>query len=82
MIAAYLLNYTIKDDISFLAKYFDYNIPLYEDIYGTQKKPKDVSIDTIKQNCGFKAKFIYEIKEQIYNKLKEESPIFKIKFII
>ena len=34
MIAAYLLNYTIKDDISFLAKYFDYNIPLYEDIYG------------------------------------------------
>lgn len=75
MIAAYLLNYTIKDDISFLAKYFDYNIPLYEDIYGTQKKPKDVSIDTIKQNCGFKAKFIYEIKEQIYNKLKEEEEL-------
>lgn len=75
MIAAYLLNYTIKDDISFLAKYFDYNIPLYEDIYGTQKKPKDVSIDTIKQNCGFKAKFIYEIKEQIYKKLKEEEEL-------
>lgn len=75
MIAAYLLNYTIKDDISFLAKYFDYNIPLYEDIYGTQKKPKDVSIDTIKQNCGFKAKFIYEIKEQVYNKLKEEEEL-------
>ena len=75
MIAAYLLNYTIKDDISFLAKYFDYNIPLYEDIYGTQKKPKDVSVDTIKQNCGFKAKFIYEIKEQIYNKLKEEEEL-------
>lgn len=75
MIAAYLLNYTIKDDISFLAKYFDYNIPLYEDIYGTQKKPKDISIDTIKQNCGFKAKFIYEIKEQIYNKLKEDEEL-------
>ena len=75
MIAAYLLNYTIKDDISFLAKYFDYNIPLYEDIYGTQKKPKDVSIDTIKQNCGFKAKFIYEIKEQIYKKLKEDEEL-------
>lgn len=75
MIAAYLLNYNIKDDISFLAKYFDYNIPLYEDIYGTQKKPKDVSIDTIKQNCGFKAKFIYEIKEQIYNKLKEDEEL-------
>lgn len=75
MIAAYLLNYTIKDDISFLAKYFDYNIPLYEDIYGTQKKPKDVSIDTIKQNCGFKAKFIYEIKKQIYNKLKEDEEL-------
>ena len=75
MIAAYLLNYTIKDDIGFLAKYFDYNIPLYEDIYGTQKKPKDVSIDTIKQNCGFKAKFIYEIKEQIYNKLKEDEEL-------
>ena len=75
MIVAYLLNYTIKDDISFLAKYFDYNIPLYEDIYGTQKKPKDVSVDTIKQNCGFKAKFIYEIKEQIYNKLKEEEEL-------
>lgn len=75
MIAAYLLNYTVKDDISFLAKYFDYNIPLYEDIYGTQKKPKDVSIDTIKKNCGFKAKFIYEVKEQIYNRLKEEDEL-------
>mgnify|MGYP004500368373 CR=1 FL=1 len=75
MIAAYLLNYTVKDDIGFLAKYFDYNIPLYEDIYGTQKKPKEVSLDVIKKNCGFKAKFIYEVKEQVYNKLKEEEEL-------
>lgn len=37
MIGMYLLDYTVKDDISFVASNFDYNITPYEDSYGTEK---------------------------------------------
>ena len=39
-IALYLLDYVVKDDISFVAKSFDYNIELYEDSFSTDKRPK------------------------------------------
>ena len=42
MIAAYLLDYVVKDDISFLAKSFEVELPVYEDLYGTDKRPKEV----------------------------------------
>ena len=42
MIATYLLDYVIKDDIAFVAQSFDEEIPLYEDLYCTDKRPKEV----------------------------------------
>ena len=45
MIAAYLLDYVVKDDISFVARSFDVNIPDYESLYGTDKRPKDISLE-------------------------------------
>ena len=42
MIAAYLLNYDVKDDISYLAKNFDYDIEPYDVTYGTGKNKKEV----------------------------------------
>ena len=79
MIGMYLLDYTVKDDISFVASSFDYNITPYEDSYGTEKRPKDVDLETLKQLCCSKAKFIYETKEQVINELKEneEESLFK-----
>ena len=71
MIATYLLDYVIKDDISFVAQAFDYNIPLYEDLYGTDKRPKDIEEDYLKEICCKKAKFIYETRERLLKELEE-----------
>lgn len=71
-IATYLLDYIVKDDISFVAKAFDTNIPFYEDLYGTEKRPKDISLDYLEEICIKKAKFIYDIKDKLFAKLKEE----------
>lgn len=71
MIATYLLDYVIKDDISFVAQAFDYNIPLYEDLYGTDKRPKEIEEDYLKEICCKKAKFIYETRERLLKELEE-----------
>ncbi|MBQ6404437.1 MAG: DNA polymerase I [Bacilli bacterium] len=71
MIAAYLLDYVVKDDISFLARSFDYNISDYESLYGTDKRPKDVSLEELKEICCLKAKFIYETRERLLQELEE-----------
>ena len=71
MIASSLLDYTVKDDISFVARSFGYEIPDYEELYGTDKRPKEMEEDALTEICCQKAKFIYETKEQIQNELKE-----------
>ena len=71
MIATYLLDYVIKDDISFVAQAFDYSIPLYEDLYGSDKRPKEISDDYLKEICCKKAKFIYETRERLLKELEE-----------
>ena len=75
MIATYLLDYIIKDDISFVAQAFDYNIPLYEDLYGTDKRPKEISDDYLKEICCKKAQFIYETRERLLKELEENEEI-------
>ena len=75
MIAAYLLNYTVKDDISFLAKIFDYDIEPYEDMYGSLKKPKELDNKKVSELIINKAKFIYEVKDKIYSMLEKEEEL-------
>lgn len=75
MIATYLLDYVIKDDISFVAQAFDVNIPLYEDLYGTDKRPKDVAEEYLKDICCTKAKFIYETRERLLKELEENDEL-------
>ncbi len=38
MIASYLLDYKLEDDITVLMNQFNYNCPSYEETYGTEKK--------------------------------------------
>ena len=71
MISAYLLDYVVKDDISFVARSFDVNIPDYESLYGTDKRPKDISLEELKKICCLKAKFIYDTRERLLNELNE-----------
>ena len=70
-IAAYLSNYDVKDDISYLAKYFGEDIPNYSDVFGTDKRPIEVSEDTLKELVCNKARFIYDSREELLTKLKE-----------
>ena len=78
MIGTYLLDYVVKDDISFVARSFDYDITPYEELYGTEKRPKELELDELKKVCCLKAKFIYETKDEILKKLgmDEELDLF------
>ena len=72
MIATYLLDYVVKDDISFVARSFDYSIPDYEELYGTDKRPKEIEKEKLKEVCCLKAKFIYDTREELMKKLDAE----------
>lgn len=75
MIAAYLLNENVSDDISLLANSLNYPIDLFEDTYGSGKKRKDVPLETTKKQVIEKAKFIYEIKESLSVRLKKDNEL-------
>ena len=68
MIAAYLLDYTLKDDIAYLANNLDYSIPFYENTYGKNGKYSELDIKDTAKIASLKAKFIYET----YSKFNEE----------
>lgn len=72
MIAAYLLDYNVKDDIAYLANQLDYDIFFYENIFGKPKKMKEPNEEIIAYHSVMKAKFIYETKEFLESKLKKE----------
>lgn len=76
MIAGYLLDYSVKDDIAYLANQFDYDIPFYENIYGKNNKLSEPNnIDIIAYNSVLKAKFIYETYNIFNEKLNNENMI-------
>lgn len=75
MIAAYLLNYDVKDDISYLAKNFNYDIEPYDVTYGTGKNKKEVEKEISAKRAIEKAKFIYEIKDRMLDELVKEEEL-------
>ena len=68
MISAYLLNYDVKDDIGYLAKELDYDIPIYD------KKEVVSDEDKIKRSI-LKAKFIYDTKSKFEEEMIKEDII-------
>ena len=75
MIATYLLDYVVKDDISYVAQAFDVSLPLYDDLFGTEKRPKEVSLDVLKDVCCRKAKFIYDTRNQLLEDLGKNNEL-------
>ena len=73
MVAAYILNQNIKDDIAYLMNNNDYNIDFYEKEFGTLAKLAKPDIEVIAKNACLKAKFIYEKKDEFIKKLEEEN---------
>ncbi len=69
LIAAYLLNYNIKDDIAYLSSTFGKEILYYENIIS--KKNKHTTEEIISAIVE-KAKFLYDSHEELNNKLKNE----------
>ena len=64
-IAAYLLEYNLKNDIAYLANQLNYDIPFYTNIMKEKLNVEKICIE--------KAKFIYETKELFETKLKENN---------
>lgn len=62
MLAAYLLNYTVKDDIGYLASALNYDIKIYD-------KKELLSEEEIQIRSVCKAKFIYETYDKLKNDL-------------
>ncbi len=68
MIAAYLLNYNIKDDIAYLSNQFGYDIPFFEVI----SKNSNIDIELVKELCIKKAKFIFDTHNNFDEKINKE----------
>lgn len=68
--AASLLEYNVKDDIAYLANFLSYDIPFYETTYGKSKL--EIS-DTAYKIISSKAKFIYDTKNMLAEKINEQN---------
>ena len=68
MLAAYLLNYSVKDDIAYLANSMDYNMPIYD------KKEEISEEEQIKRSVD-KSIFIHNTHTNLSNKMIEHNVI-------
>ena len=71
MLASYLLEKNVKDDIAYLANQFGINIPFYETVFG---KHADITPEEneIAKNAVLKAKFIYDTEKDLTDNLKKQ----------
>ncbi len=76
MIACYLLNYTIKDDIAYYINSCGVDVEFYEKEFGSLAKLKMPSLEVLSKNAMIKAKFIYDNRDKLYEKLKEEEALY------
>lgn len=68
-IAAYLLEYNVKDDIAYLSAAFNKNIAFYDQIVS---KKNILTPESIRNSIVCKAKFIYETYQEFKDKLVTE----------
>ena len=69
MIASYLLNYNMKDDVAYLSSTFNYPIEYYDNIIN---KKKPLPEDELKMQIIRKAIFLYNTYDEFNKKLKDE----------
>ncbi len=69
LVAAYILNYNIKDDIAYISNQLNYDIPFYEAI----SKAKEIDMKLVEEMCVKKAKFIYETYNKFHDELNQEN---------
>ena len=76
MIAAYLLNMNVKDDISYLMKNNRIDVMFYEEEFGTLAKLHMPEDDVIVSEAVKKAKFIYDTKDEYIKELEKEEETY------
>ncbi len=81
MIAAYLLNMNVKDDISYLMRNNRIDVMFYEEEFGTLSKLHEPEESIIIEESCKKAKFIYDTREEYLNNLEKEEETYLFKEI-
>lgn len=71
MIASYLLDYKMSDDITTLMNDLNIEITSFEDTYGTLKRRKKVELEETIRQCNLKSSFIYKTKGDFLLKIDE-----------
>lgn len=69
MIASYLLDYKMNDDITTLMNDLNVEIKSFEDTYGTLKRRKKVELEETIKQCNLKSSFIYNTKSDFLLKI-------------
>ena len=72
MIEGYLLNKNIKNDISYLANQYDYDIMFYDKEFGSEVTIHEIESSIYIPEMIKKSNFIYEYKNYFYNELVKE----------
>ena len=70
-LACYILNYNLKEDISYIANEFGYDVP----DYNLMLKDKELNAEKIANIGALKTKFIYETKDRLYEEMKSEESL-------
>lgn len=78
MISAYLLNYNVKEDISYVSNTKNYNIEFYANMI---KKGVIQDKDVFNYNLALKSKFIYETVDEFTTELDNEDMLHLFKDI-
>ena len=76
MIALYLLNKNVKDDISYVMKNNGRDVMFYEEEFGTLAKLHMPLESIIIENACRKAKYIYDTREELLSELDEEEETY------
>lgn len=71
MIASYLLDYKMNDDITTLMNDLKVEIKSFEDTYGTLKRRKKVELEETREQCNLKSNFIYNTRSDFLLKIDE-----------
>ena len=71
MIASYLLDYKMNDDITTLMNDLNVEIKSFEDTYGTLKRRKKVELEETIKQCNLKSSFVYSTKSDFLLKIDE-----------
>ena len=72
MIQAYLLNKNIKNDVSYLANQYGYNLMFYDKEFGSEITLHEVEDEIVSKVASGKAKFIYDYRNIFSSLLLKE----------